>query len=74
MPTALKDVAALAGVSLATASLALNGKQVNSRTRERVEDAAKKLKYHTSAIGRNLIKNRSNTIGMFILNSKKAGI
>lgn len=72
MPATLRDVAALAGVSLATASLALNGKQVNSRTRERVEEAARKLKYHTSAIGRNLIKNSSNTIGMFILNSKKS--
>ncbi len=72
MPASLKDVAALAGVSPATASLALNGKRVNSRTREKVEEAARKLKYHTSAIGRNLIKNRSNTIGLFILNSKKS--
>lgn len=72
MPAALKDVAALAGVSLTTASHALNGKQVNEQTRERVLDAAKKLKYHTSAIGRNLITNKSNTIGMFILNSKKS--
>ncbi len=72
MPATLKDVAALAGVSLTTASHALNGKQVNAQTREKVLEAAKKLKYHTSAIGRNLITNKSNTIGMFILNSKKS--
>ena len=72
MPSSLKDVATLAGVSITTASNALNGKQVNERTRERVLEAAKKLKYHTSAIGRNLITNKSNTIGMYILNSKKS--
>ncbi|MHB8062327.1 MAG: LacI family DNA-binding transcriptional regulator [Ruminiclostridium sp.] len=72
MPTTLKDVAILAGVSITTASHALNGKQVNAQTREKVLEAAKKLKYHTSAIGRNLITNKSNTIGMFIFNSKKS--
>jgi len=70
MPANLKDVAALAGVSMTTASHALNGKQVNVHTRERVLEAAKKLKYYVSTNGRNLITNRSNTIGMFILNSK----
>ncbi len=72
MPATLKDVALLAGVSLATASHALNGKRVKAETRERVLDAAKKLQYHRSTIGRNLIKNRSNIIGMFVLNSKKS--
>lgn len=72
MSSSLKDVAALAGVSITTASHALNGKRVNEQTRERVLEAAKKLKYHTSAIGRNLITNKSNTIGMYILNSKKS--
>ena len=37
----LKDVAKLAGVSVATASLALNGKSVNEKTRERVLECAK---------------------------------
>lgn len=72
MSSSLKDVAALAGVSITTASRALNGKGVNARTRERVVEAAKKLKYHASAIGKNLINNKSNAIGMFILNSKKS--
>lgn len=72
MPATLKDVAALARVSLTTASHALNGKTVNEQTRERVLEAAKKLKYHTSVIGRNLIKNSSNTIEILILNSRKS--
>lgn len=72
MPAKLKDVAALAGVSLTTASHALNGKPVNENTREKVLNAAKKLKYHTSSIGRNLIQNKSNTIGMIILNSQNS--
>ena len=72
MASTLKDVAALAGVSLTTASHALNGKRVNADTRERVLAASKQLKYHTSAIGRNLITNKSNTIGMYVLNSKKS--
>lgn len=71
MSATLKDVAQLAGVSLTTASHAMNGKPVNENTRVKVLEAAKKLKYHTSAIGRNLITNRSNTIGMFIINSKR---
>ena len=72
MSATLKDVAALAGVSLTTASHALNGKPVNERTKGKVLEAAKKLKYHTSAIGRNLITNKSNTIGMFIINSNRS--
>jgi DNA-binding LacI/PurR family transcriptional regulator len=69
VPANLKDVAALAGVSLTTASHALNGKRVNVNTREKVLEAAKKLKYYVSTNGRNLITNKSNTIGMFVLNS-----
>jgi DNA-binding LacI/PurR family transcriptional regulator len=72
MPSSLKDVAALAGVSITTASRALNGKGVNVHTRERILEAVKKLKYHPSAIGKNLINNKSNTIGMYILNTRKS--
>ncbi|CEP69529.1 Transcription regulator HTH, LacI [Moorella glycerini] len=70
MKTTLKDVAALAGVSLATASLALNnGKGVSAETRERVLAAARKLNYVQSTIGRNLITGRSYTVGLYILNA-----
>jgi len=71
MNTTLKDVAALAGVSIATASLALNdGYGVNVNTKEKVVQAAHKLNYVQSSVGRNLITGKSNTIGLYILNSR----
>jgi DNA-binding LacI/PurR family transcriptional regulator len=65
----LKDVAALAGVSTATASLSLNGGPVNERTRETVKRAAKKLNYIPNKVGRILMGGRSNAIEMVILTS-----
>jgi DNA-binding LacI/PurR family transcriptional regulator len=70
MPT-LKDVAALAGVSSATVSLALNGGPVNAKTREAVEKAAKKLNYVPNKVGRMLTSGRSNTIEMVILTAEE---
>lgn len=63
----LKDVAALAGVSTATASLSLNGGPVNAKTRETVKEAAKKLNYIPNRVGRILTGGRSNAIEMVIL-------
>jgi DNA-binding LacI/PurR family transcriptional regulator len=65
----LKDVAKLAGVSTATASLALNGKSVNKKTREKVIECAAKLNYVPNKIGRTLITGRSNTIELVILST-----
>ena len=65
----LKDVAALAGVSPATASLALNGGPVNEKTREIVKKAAQQLDYFPNKIGRMLNSGRSNTIELVILTS-----
>lgn len=63
----LKDVAALAGVSTATVSLALNGGPVNARTREIVRQAAKQLAYVPNKVGQMLTSGRSNTIELIIL-------
>lgn len=63
----LKDVAALAGVSTATVSLALNGGPVNAKTRETVLKAAKQLNYVPNKIGRMLSKGRSNTIELVVM-------
>lgn len=68
----LKDVAALAGVSTATVSLALNGGPVNEKTREMVKRAALQLDYFPNKIGRMLNSGRSNTIELVILTSKAA--
>lgn len=70
MTPTLKDVAKLAKVSTATASLALNGKPVNEETKKRVLEAAKKLNYVTSRVGKSLISGKSHTIGLYILNSR----
>ncbi len=66
--TKLKDVAALAGVSPATASLALNGRSVNAKTRQLVVTAAKQLNYVPNKIGQSLTNGRSNTLELVILN------
>lgn len=71
MPVTLQDVANLANVSVATASLALNGKAVNAQTRIKVLEAAQKLNYVANSIGKNLISGKTNTIGLYILNTRK---
>jgi LacI family transcriptional regulator len=65
-PTAtLVDVARRAGVSLATASKALNGKsRVNEQTRARVAIAARELAYNRNSLARSLSQGRSGTVGL----------
>jgi DNA-binding LacI/PurR family transcriptional regulator len=63
----LKDVASLAGVSISTVSLALNGRKVNAATRERVIDCARRLKYVPSRIGRSLNSGRSETVCLLVM-------
>ncbi|OLF18179.1 LacI family DNA-binding transcriptional regulator [Actinophytocola xanthii] len=61
----LTDVARLAGVSVATASKALNGRaQVAPATRERVAAAAEKLSFQPNALARGLISGRTRTVGL----------
>lgn len=67
----LKDVAKLAGVSVATVSLALTGKAVKEKTREKVIDCAKKLNYVPNIIGRTLITGKSHTIELVIMSTAK---
>jgi len=67
----LRDVAQLAGVSKATASLALNNKPVNEKTRIRVVECTKKLNYIPNRIGRSLITGKSSTIELLIMNAEQ---
>lgn len=63
--TTLADVAKLAGVSIATASKALNGRtEVKLSTRERVENSAKALSFEHNALARSLSRGRSGTVGL----------
>ncbi|MGJ7440646.1 LacI family DNA-binding transcriptional regulator [Aquipuribacter sp. MA13-6] len=64
-PSTLSDVARLAGVSIATASKALNGRrQVRAETRERVIAAAERLSFSPNALARGLIAGRTGTVGL----------
>ncbi|QHT58375.1 LacI family transcriptional regulator [Cellulomonas sp. H30R-01] len=64
-PPTLADVAKLAGVSLATASKSLNGRQqVKAETRERVLSAAEQLNFSPNVLARHLLSGRSGTIGL----------
>jgi len=63
----IKDVAKLAGVSISTASYALNNlPNVHPETRKRILEAAKTLNYYPNGIARNLKTRRTRTIGVFI--------
>lgn len=61
----LTEVARLAGVSVATASKALNGrKQVKAETRVRVIEAAERLSFSPNALARSLLAGRTGTVGL----------
>ncbi|MFC8848288.1 MULTISPECIES: LacI family DNA-binding transcriptional regulator [unclassified Micromonospora] len=61
----LSDVARLAGVSVATASKAINARsEVAPATRERVLRAAAELSFQPNVLARGLISGRTKTIGL----------
>src|SRR3954471_5462271 len=61
----LADVAKAAGVSLSTASKALNGRdEVSGITRQRVVAAAKELSFTPSQVARSLLAGRTGTVGL----------
>ncbi|MDR7276542.1 LacI family DNA-binding transcriptional regulator [Catenuloplanes atrovinosus] len=61
----LTDVARLAGVSVATASKALNARgEVAAATRQRVQAAADELKFQPNVLARGLISGNTRTIGL----------
>lgn len=63
----IKDVAKLAGVSVSTASMALNGKgPVSEATRRRVAAAARALHYRPNAIARSLVTRRTRSVGLIL--------
>jgi LacI family transcriptional regulator len=61
----LTDVAKLAGVSVATASKALNARdEVAPATRRRVQQAAEELSFQPNVLARGLISGNTRTIGL----------
>ncbi|TYB41415.1 LacI family DNA-binding transcriptional regulator [Actinomadura chibensis] len=66
-PATVKDVAASAGVGVATVSRVFSGAgSVSAPTRERVLAAARALDYRPSALGRGLKLRRSGGIGLVV--------
>jgi LacI family transcriptional regulator len=64
-PATLKDVASLAGVSVATASKALKGGyKIRAETRGRVEEAAAILRFAPNQLATSLHNGRSGTVGL----------
>ncbi|MQY08708.1 LacI family DNA-binding transcriptional regulator [Actinomadura macrotermitis] len=67
MAATIKDVAALAGVGIATVSRVYSGNgAVGAATRERVLAAARALDYRPSAVGRSLKLRRTGGIGLVV--------
>src|SRR6185503_18305712 len=63
----IRDVAARAGVSVATVSRVLNGKNiVRDETTAQVLEAARELRYVPNIAARSLSIRRSNTIGIVL--------
>lgn len=61
----LSDVARLAGVSIATASKAINGRdQVAPATRKRVMEAAEQISFTPNELARSLVAGRTGTVGL----------
>ncbi|KQS78894.1 LacI family transcriptional regulator [Rhizobium sp. Leaf384] len=61
----IRDVAQAAGVSVATASNALNGQgRTNAETRERVKRVAEEIGFRPNALARGLLSRRSHSIGI----------
>lgn len=62
------DVAKLAGVSQSTVSRAFSEQaKLSDATKQRVLDAAHQLGYRPNAIARSLVSNRTNIIGLIIM-------
>ncbi len=67
MKSSIKEVAHLAGVSIATVSYVLNGtKRVRPETEQRVMDAVQKLQYQINPLARNFRKGESKLIGFVV--------
>lgn len=66
-PATIRQVAALAGVSIKTVSRVVNGAAyVSQATRRRVQRAIARLNYRPNALARGLVTGRSRSLGLVI--------
>lgn len=67
MAVTINDVAKEAGVSITTVSRVINGNYpVKQETRQRVEEAIKKLNFQPNPIARSLVCRKTNSIGIVV--------
>lgn len=67
MKYTIEDVAKEAGVSITTVSRVLNGNYpVKKETKERIEQAIKKLNYQPNPLARSLVNRKTNIIGVVV--------
>lgn len=63
----IKDVAAKAGVSYATVSRALNGREeVSAETRARIITIAQSMGYQPNAVARSLVNKKTSTLALIV--------
>jgi LacI family transcriptional regulator len=64
-PVTLREVAAAAGVSVATASKALNGQgRMTPETRKLIRETADRMGFRPNALAQSLLRKRSFTVGL----------
>ncbi|WP_310550680.1 LacI family DNA-binding transcriptional regulator [Paenibacillus glufosinatiresistens] len=64
----IHEVAKQAGVSVATVSKVMNNySDISSKTKNKVYEAIERLNYQPNVVARSLVKKRSWTVGMFLL-------
>lgn len=67
MPTSIKDIARIAGVSHSTVSRALRDSPlIPPETAERIKSIAEELGYRASAVARSLVTRRTEAIGVVV--------
>jgi LacI family transcriptional regulator len=67
MPASIEDVARLANVSISTVSRVINRRElVNVKTRARVEEAIRELRYRPNAFARGLMLRKSGIVGLVL--------
>lgn len=70
MAITIKDVANMAGVSVATVSRAMNNSaKVSSAKKKRIDNAIKELDYMPNILAQNMISKRLNNIGVVLSHS-----
>lgn len=67
--TSIKDIAKVAGVSVATVSYVLNnkeGQRISAETQKKIKDVAETLNYSPNRIARSLQNNKSKLLGLIV--------